>query len=231
MHFEQDRFASLAHKRLLIVEEGLKDYVGHWYEYVRSVVEINERRGATVEIAVHSQAQPEVVRGLNAHAIFARSNWDGVYAHPQSWRRYIGIIRHNILVYRTMSRFLKERAPFDCVFAPTVIIYHLVAWRLLLARHGGSRFHRLVLFLRNNAGSYPVGSSAPVFKSSAIILRLVLRSFGPHLRSRSVVLATDSDRLAGEYEKLCGIRPKLFPARQVSFPLSITGVCARQASR
>src|SRR5262249_23934063 len=35
-------------RRLLIVEEALRDYIGHWFEYVKSVAEINEAAGVEV---------------------------------------------------------------------------------------------------------------------------------------------------------------------------------------
>ena len=202
-------------KRLLVVEEALKDHVGHWYEYVKSVVELNGKEGVLVTAVVHCRVLPEISKELSAIPAFERSNWDGVYAHPRAWRRYLGVFRHNWLVYRTMSQIIDKHGPFDCLFAPTVIVHHVLGWRLLFAIKG-RKIKRLVLLFRNNAGSYEPGSSTPKFKRSAAILATTLRSFSKSIRSGRVLLATDSDRLAREYELLCGLRPVVFPSPRLA---------------
>ena len=50
----------LSGRRLLLVEEALRDYVGHWFEYVKSVVEINEGAGVEVTVAAHRQVDKEL---------------------------------------------------------------------------------------------------------------------------------------------------------------------------
>jgi glycosyltransferase involved in cell wall biosynthesis len=201
----------LAGRRLLIVEEALKNHTGHWYEYDKAVYDIDTAAGVDVTIAAHRSIELSICRELNAVPLFAYTNWDNIYNHPEPWRRYLGVFLHNVRVYRTMNRFLRGSRPFDCVFVPTVVIFHLLAWRALLARHRGQRFQRLVLFIRNNAGSYPKDSRIPVFKRSTNILKWVLQSFSSHVKSGHVVFATDSARLAAEYRQLCGLDCEVFP--------------------
>ena len=196
----------LAGKRLLVVEEALKGRVGHWYEYVKSVAELNQREGVAVTVGAHCQIDPAIAAEINAHPLFARTNWDGVYAHPRAWWRYLGIARHNWLVLRTMNRFVRQHGPFDCLFAPTVVIHHIWGWRLLLLVQR-KRIGRMVLLFRNNAGAYAPGSSTPFFKRSAKVFEWALRSFVGVLRKGRAAFATDSTRLAREYELLCGIAP------------------------
>ncbi|MGE3689836.1 MAG: glycosyltransferase [Novosphingobium sp.] len=208
----------LAGKRLLVVEEALKDRIGHWYEYVKSVAELNAGQGVEVTVGAHCRIDPEIAAEIDARPLFARTNWDGVYAHPQAWRRYLGIARHNWLVFRTMNRFVRQHGPFDCLFAPTVVIHHIWGWRLLLFWQR-RRIGRMVLLFRNNAGAYAPGSSTPVFKRSAMVFAWALRSFAVALREGRAAFATDSARLAREYELLCGIAPKVFPSPRVApFP-------------
>jgi glycosyltransferase involved in cell wall biosynthesis len=77
----------------------------------------------------------------------------------------------------------------------------------------------MVLLFRTNAGSYPPGSTTPVFKRSSIVLRTALQSFSEAIAARRVTLATDSSRLSLQYELLCGIAPEVFPSpRTAPFP-------------
>ncbi|WP_343061195.1 glycosyltransferase [Novosphingobium flavum] len=208
----------LAGKRLLVVEEALKDPVGHWYEYIKGVVELNRREGAEVITVAHARIDPAIAREIAAIPAFPRSNWDGVYAHPKAWRRYLGVLRHNWLVYRTMRRIVDQHGPFDCLFAPTVIVHHAWGWRLLFARRQAG-IGRMVLLFRNNAGTYEPGSTMPVFKRSAAMLRSALKSFAGAIGAGRVALATDSSKLAREYGLLCGLVPEVYPSPRIApFP-------------
>lgn len=207
----------LAGKRMLVVEEALKSESGHWFEYVRSVRELNRAAGAETVVVIHREANPQVVAALDAHAMFPWTNWDNIYFHPSPWRRYLGIARHNWRLYRLMRRFLRDHGPFDIVFAPTVVIYHVIGWRMLMASQA-RRIGRIVLLFRNNAGSYPAGSKQPVFKRSTDILKWALRSFRPLIARRRASLVTDSAKLAFEYQHLCGIAPDVLPSPRIAPP-------------
>lgn len=203
-------------RRLLIAEEALRDYTGHWFEYVKSVRELGQCGGVDVVTAAHKGLGPTVAEQLNGHGVFAVTSWDGEYAHPQAWRRYAGILRHNLLVYSDMTRFLDAAEPFDCLFAPTVAIHHIGGWLHLSQRRLGRDFDRLVLLFRNNIASYDSKSNKPKFNKTAFIWRRLLHGFKPWLEDGRVCFATDSERLAREYEILSGIRPAVFPSPRVA---------------
>lgn len=208
----------LAGKRLLIVEEALKTHVAHWYEYDKAVCDIHRALDVETTVAAHTDVAAEIRDTLPAEPVFAHTNWDNIYAHPATWRRYLGIGHHNLRVYRTMDRFLRAHGLFDCVFVPTVVIHHVIAWRFLLAQHLGRSFRRLVLLFRNNVGSYAENISTPKFKRNSIVWRHVLRSFAPYVESGAICLATDSERLATEYELVGGPRPVVFPSPRIALP-------------
>jgi len=210
------RPALLFGRRLLISEEGLQNEIGHWYEYCKSVVAIHEALGAECMVAMHSDATEGARTGLSACAVYRRSSWHGLHTEPNIVKRYCGIISQNYLVYRTIDKLIRERGPFDVVFAPTVTIHHIIGWRWLAARHGGSGLKRLVLLFRNNAGYYTQDSQRPKFRKATKIFAAVLRSFRPLLKSGVAGLATDSERLADEYELLSTIRPEVFASPRVA---------------
>lgn len=211
-----DRTPVLRPRRLLVVEEALKNQAAHFYEYVKSVAELNATVGGETVVVSHAGTEAVICDELGAHALFERSNWDGVYNHPKAWKRYLGIVRHNWYVYRVMNRFVKQHGPFDLLFAPTVVIYQLIGWRLLMARHGGRSVKQIVLLFRNNAGSYPADSSTPVFKRSTSILKWALQSFRGLIAKGQARFVTDSTRLATEYRLLCGIEPEVWPSPRVA---------------
>ena len=203
-------------KRLLIAEEALKDFVGHWYEYVKAVAELSAAQGAEVEIVGHSRATPALLE-TGLHPLFPRTLWDGDYRHGLPGWRKLGLPRHNWLVFRTMRRFLKDHGPFAVTFVPTVVGHHIWAWRLLSLLYP-RQIGRLVLLIRNNAASYAPGSTTPVFDRAARLLKWGLRGFASDIDAGRVVFATDSARLAEEYRALAGLTPVVFPSPRVAPP-------------
>ena len=206
---------SLSGKRLLVVEEVLKDPIGHWYEYVRSVAELNRAEGAEVTTVGHVAMEPGIAAELDAIAAFPQSRWDGVYAYPQAWRRYLAVFYHNWLVFRVMSRIVRDHGPFDLLFAPTVTVHHIWGWRLLLSLYG-KRIGRMVLLFRFNEGFYPPGSSTPIFARSSVAIKWGMQSFARALKAGKAAFATDSTRLAREYQILTGITPDIYPSPRVA---------------
>jgi len=199
-------------KKILVVEEALKDSTGHWLEYDRAVVEMHQEAGIETTLLAHRQVDAQISDEIGAIGHFKETNWDGIYYSPSALKRYFGVLLHNIRVYRAVALHLKQSdAVYDCVFIPTVIIYHLIAWRWLLASFGKRKFKRLVLFFRNNAGQYDVKNDSFYFNKSAQILKKVLQSFSSAVRSGAVCLATDSTRLADEYRQLAGVELTVFP--------------------
>jgi glycosyltransferase involved in cell wall biosynthesis len=213
---ERQLLMCLRGRRLLVSEEGLINQVGHWYEYCKSVIDIHAPYGVESFVAVHVDASDAVRISIPALAVYQQTSWSGLHLEPNVVKRYLGIISHNFLVYRTMNQLLHEKGPFDIIFAPTVTIHHLIAWRFLATAHMGVGFKRLVLLFRNNAGYYTADSSIPKFRRSARILALILKSFRTLIREGAVAFATDSDRLADEYRALCGLRPLIFPSPRVA---------------
>ncbi len=201
----------ITQRKILIVEEALKNYTGHWYEYNKAVTEFNRNAGIEVTIAAHKTVSTEVINELNAVPIFEYTNWDGIYYSSSAIQRYLGIIRHNWYIYKTLDKFLSSSEGFDCVFVPTVIIYHWIAWLFLVKKYQGKKFKRLVLFIRNNAGIYPNNSSQPVFGKRTIILKKILQQYRKYIQSGLVCLGTDSKRHATEYNLLAGVDVKVFP--------------------
>lgn len=192
--------------RILIVEEALKNRSGHWYEYNRAIVEELRRRGHNVTLLAHRNIEPDICAEIRAHPFFPVTSWDLVYNHPRTWRRYLGILKHNKLIAKLLQKHFKAQTdPYDVVLVPTTVLYHWLAWRWLVFRGAGKWFHRVVLTTRNNAGEYDPKSQTYTFTSSARVLASVLRTFRRPVEDGTVELASDSEVLCRQYLSLCGI--------------------------
>jgi glycosyltransferase involved in cell wall biosynthesis len=212
----------LSGRTIIVSEEALQSEVGHFFEYNKAVVYLCQGLGATCNVAVHANANDRVRNSLPAKPVFARTSWGSINTEPDPVRRYMAAAAHNLMVFRTMSRLVDELGPVDVVFAPTVTIYDIVGWRMFAARYLGSKVGRLVLLIRNAAARYEEGSSVPIFKASQKPLAAALRSFKHFERDGRYTFATDSERLADEYEALSGCRPVVFPSPRIA-PASSEG--------
>ena len=197
--------------RLLIVEEALKDRRGHWYEYNRAIVAEARRRGVETTILAHARLQPELREELRAEPFFPVTSWDGVYNHRAAWRRYVGIVRHNVSIARRIGRYLEANGRFDVILVPTVVLHHWLAWRWIAWRGEGRWFGRLVLTTRNNAGEYDVATGRYRFRASARVLKRIVASFRNLVRRGTVELASDSAQIAAQYGVLCGAPFSVYP--------------------
>lgn len=206
------RAIDLSGKRLLICEEGLVDYNGHYYGWIKAIREINQRAGAEVIIAANEKLNPEIRDELNAHAIFSRNNWSDIYNGRGRFGRISGIVEHNWITYREVSKLLKEIGPVDCVLLPAVRNYHLAAWRQLCRKHMGTRIGRLVMFFLTSQAHYNDDFTDYSFKGSSRLINVLIRSFRKQVESDQVVLCGDSHVTCGEYEKLTRLPFRLFPS-------------------
>ena len=121
--------------KILIVEEALRDQNGHWYEYNHAIVTEARAAGHDVTLLTHAEIEPALQEKLGAKAFFPVTSWDGVYHHPSSWRRYLGILKHNRLIKKLLTDHFKEqKEAYDVVLVPTVVLFHWIAWRRLVSK-------------------------------------------------------------------------------------------------
>lgn len=204
--------------KLLLSEEALVSEVGHFFEYTRSVVEIAAGQGITSFVAVHKDANATVIDTLPAYPVYPRTSWGTINILNNPLVRHSKTIAHNLQIYRTMSKLLDEVGPVDVVFAPTVTIHHLLGFYLLARRKLGKDFSRLVILTRNTIASYIPDDPTPKFKKQAVIFAKLIQRLSAKYTEEQFTFATDSERLADEYEVLCGIRPKVFPSPRIAPP-------------
>ncbi len=197
--------------RLLIVEEALRNREGHWFEYNRATKSaVQETADVHVDMLGHCTMEPDVAAELNAVPHFRYTVWDQIYNQPQAWKRYLGILRHNKRLHDDLAKYLKQAEPYDTVFAPTVVLHHLVGYHRIAKRFGGHRLQQLVLLIRNNIALYD-SEGRRTFRGTAKFWKWAIQRFRPLIAAGRVRFVTDSERLADEYEELTGIRFDVLP--------------------
>jgi glycosyltransferase involved in cell wall biosynthesis len=207
-------------KRLLICEEALISYTGHFYTWIKSIRKINLAAGAQVEVASNTEVEKPIADEFSAHRTYSKNNWSGVYHYTQAWKRYLGVFKHNKLVYTETKRLLKETEPIDCILLPAARIHHLIAWRFLCSRFLKSKFKRIVIFILTSEAVYNKDHTDFTFKGSANLIRLALKSFKKYVKTGEVLFAGDSHITCAEYERLAGVSFTVFPSPGVALAKS-----------
>lgn len=210
---------SLKGKKLLICEEALHDYAGHYYTWIKAIRHLNLERGAEVLVAGHREMRESIQKEFSATRTYSINSWAGTYNHPLAWVRYCGVFRHNLLVWRETSRLLAKTGRVDCILLLAARIHHLLAWRMLCATGLGSRFKRLVCFVPMSEAVYCDDYSRFVFKPTTRLLKSTIRSYANAVRSGKVVFGGDSHITCKEYEFMTGLPFRTFPSPGISLQM------------
>jgi glycosyltransferase involved in cell wall biosynthesis len=203
-------------KRLLICEEALIGFMAHYYSWIKSIRKLNMNAGVQVEIAANQKVEDSIADEFSVHRTYSENNWSGIYNHPQAWKRYLGVFKHNRLVYKETKKLFSETEPFDCILLPAARIHHLIAWRFLCRRYLKKHFKRIVIFVLTSEAIYNEDHSEYTFKRSTKLIRFVLRSFRKYVESGEVLFAGDSHITCEEYERLSEIPFTVFPSPGVA---------------
>lgn len=203
---------NLSGKRLLICEEGLINYSGHFYSWVKAIRDINQKAGAEVVVATNNKVLPSIREELGAIPAFSRNSWSDVY-NGRGWLgRFLGLFEHNWITYHEVDKVIHDHGPFDGVLLPAVRTYHLLAWRQLLRKHGESGISRLVMFFLTSYAIYDSEYKSFKFARSSRIIQWMINLFEKDVDRKRVILAGDSHVTCAEYQRLTQLPFLVFPS-------------------
>lgn len=190
---------------LCVVDNSLRDFVGHHFEYIRSLSESATEHGVPFVVLGHREASPEFDRVFPVERVFARSHYD----MPSRIRKISFVINplvQNYSLYRGLRSALQSRVQSNwVVFAPSIDHNELFAFASWIRRLPKQRRPKVVLCLRWSYFQFPVLGKMERY---GYLARLAFRRLDHFDR---VYLATDSERLAGEYARLTDLRMELLP--------------------
>jgi glycosyltransferase involved in cell wall biosynthesis len=197
-------------KKLLIVEEALRDLKAHWFEYIKTIDGCAENLGWDVEVACHEDAAPEIIKAFNSLPIFEYARYLDHDKKKLPGEKHYGFILHSIRIQKSLARLFKNNKKYDDVFVPTVLIHHLLAWYYIM-KFNPNRPKHVTLFFVTNPGVWDAETKKSFFPKSSIILRYLLRLFSSLVKSGKVTFAVETKGAKTEFESLCALPFKLLP--------------------
>jgi glycosyltransferase involved in cell wall biosynthesis len=195
--------------RILIVEEALERQAGHWPVYIGDIARGLRSMGDSVDVLAHRQADPALLRELQAVPWLSRSCWNDPWAQGQ-----LGGIRHALRFARELIRWLRQQpAPYDWVCSLTMRLPHLLAYTFLARVSQIPAGSRCLLLFVQGFGVY-AGPDQPVdFPASASnrLARWCFRRLRRHVADGNIVLAAETEAMQIELASFSSLPVALFP--------------------
>ncbi|OMP31780.1 glycosyltransferase [Mangrovimonas sp. DI 80] len=205
-------------KRLLIVEESLRDRNAHWFEYIKHISGATTKFGWTTQVACHKAVEDVIKQDLDCLPLFEYAKYLDSSKKKLPGEHYYGFILHSFRVFQSTKKVLRKHR-FDYVFCPTVTVHHLLAWYVLLKLYPKS-IKTLCLFFVTNPGVWNSETQKVMYPRSSKILGGILAKFKPYVETGKVVLGVETKGAKTEFEHISGVNFKLFP-HPVPFSLDI----------
>ena len=197
-------------KKLLIVEEALRDLKAHWFQYIQTIAEAADSFGWETDIACNVFAEREVVSRLSAYPIFKHARYLSNSIKKKPGERFYGFVLHSFRTVRDLWPFLKQQQRYDHIFVPTVLVHHLLAWYLIMKFHP-HKPAKLTLFFVTNPGVWDPEKQKAFLPKSSLLLKKILQFFTKMISQGRVVLAVETMGAKREFESLTGLPVVLLP--------------------
>src|SRR5262245_33180342 len=196
-------------RTLCIIDNALKNYIGHHYEYSRCLQECAQRKGEPILILGHRHPEPDLAKCLAFEPVFRRSHYDFPTRLPVV-RDLVNPTVQNFLFFRDLHAALKSRVKPDwIVFTPAMNHNHIFGWAAWAATFRPSECPTVILFVRN---SYCMSGDPNRYDKRAYFAWPGFRWLERLAASgRRIRIVTDSDRLAAEFSKLTGLPMPVLP--------------------
>ncbi len=199
-----------------IVDNSLKDFVGHHFEYVRSLLPVLQSLKIPSVVLANRSASSELKRTLGVEPVFRRTH----YATPCRIRKVAFFANPAIMNYsffRDMQAALNDRTRADWIlFAPNIDHMELLGWAWWLRSIPVDRRPQVRLLLRWSYFTEKDSREKGRYSALAEFSLRQLEQF-PSLR-----LVTDSERLASEHRRLTQLPINVLPIPHTQFASTAT---------
>jgi len=186
-------------RKLYILDQGLKGLGGHYYEYVRSIVESAEAVGLQCVVGCHKQAGDGKFGSFEAHAIFRDDVWASIPGEDANSTRSMNGVSARFIedLQELLARHPAQ--PGDIFFLPNIARPHLLATALMAETFGpqGVQMHFMLRY--------------PSSHLEAKVTATVFRRLEAAASQYSISLCTDSHRLADNLASLTSLPFSVLP--------------------
>jgi len=183
---------------LCLVDPAIATWHGHYGEYARAIADQARREGKGFSVLARRTVASDVIQALNAEPVFRHDFWrrfvyhrkPGFLVNPPLLNWAFGRDLHRSLSGRDLSDWL--------LFMPTLDHHQMLGWAWWLRQTPAAKRPRVVLLFRY---SYCIQSPTRLTKDSWWA-RLGFWALSRFVATGQVRLATDSQRLARQYQRL-----------------------------
>ena len=197
-------------KKILIVEESLRDLKAHWFEYIKTINTAALADSWQVDVASHRDVASEIKSKLAVFPLFRHAYYlDNKKKKLPGWR-YYGFIVHSLRCLRVLFPFLQQQARYNEIFVPTVLTHHLLAWWAIANWHPRAPKH-ITLFFVTNPGVWHRDKQQSVLPKSSYLQGWLLKLFASLVKQGKVTLVVETKGAKQEFEQLTGLPFRLLP--------------------
>ncbi len=186
-------------RTLYVFDQGLKGLVGHYYEYVRSIVDAARAQGIRCVVGCHEEAGDGSFASFELHSVFRDDVWGTISGEDyHSAASMNGVSERFLEDIGTILRKHPIRSG-DIIFLPNIAKPHVVAMALVAEKFGpmGVRTHFMFRYPSGHFGGETAANSFRRLEAAAA--------------RYEVSLCTDSHRLADELTSLSSLPFTVFP--------------------
>lgn len=195
--------------RIVIIEEALRENVGHWPSYIGTLARGWRAEGDHVDIVGHTGCGKHLMASLRVEPVLSANCWaDSVYQGP------LGGLRHSHRYRKEVEHWLKgQRPPPEWILVLTTRLQHLLAWTRMMTLGAGHGDARLLLLFVQGFGRYDGIKERVYFPAtlSNMIARSCFRILAPLVASGKVCLAAETLAMRAELETFSKLPVALMP--------------------
>jgi glycosyltransferase involved in cell wall biosynthesis len=194
----------------LIIEDSLKDFHGHFLDFVTTFVRGLTALGDQVTVLCSRGATDVVIEQTGAIPVMPDACWrTGSLRNPLNILKSIYWIGASLIVLLRNNRLIDQS---DLIFLTAVRLQHLILWRIYFALRG-QRFQTplLLLFMVTPVRKNASGSG---YEWQGLLGRAfggLLKSLGSEPGAKRIRFATETEQLSGCLSVLSGVPFETLP--------------------
>ncbi len=193
-------------KKLCLVEYALRDFGGHYFNYVNSIYQAARYQSLEVEVYGNKNASEQIIDAIPIEPTFEEL----IYRNKMNRfsKFFIDPVLANFHFYKDLCAISSRlNLQNNCIFSVTVDHSNLIGWVFWINKFRENFSPVLILMLRFSY--YDVNKNK--WKPSVFWLRFGLWFLSRSKNCQNVLLTVDSSNLAEQYRRLTSLKVDVLP--------------------